>query len=165
MAQANPKDSKEQSKVMTTASATTTTNPLPRNLLLGAAAGLVGGIVFGLMMTMMGMIGMIGALAGQMGNVPVSWAIHLVISAIIGAGFGLLAPYAGSTLGRVLGAGLVYGLVWWFLGPLLIMPTMMGMGPQLTPAAMSSAMSSLVGHLVYGLVAAYAWFWLSRRQG
>jgi len=137
---------------------------LPRNVLLGAAAGLVGGIVFGLMMTMMGMIGMIGALAGQMGNVPVSWMIHLVISAIIGAGFGVVVPYAGSTSARVLGAGLVYGLGWWVLGPLLIMPTMMGMGPQLSPAGMSAAMPSLVGHLIFGLVTAYAWRWLSRRQ-
>lgn len=150
---------------MTTTTATSTTHNLPRNLGLGAAAGLIGGIVFGLLMTMMGMIGMIGALAGQMGNVPVSWAIHLVISAIIGAGFGLLAPYAGSTLARVLGAGAVYGLAWWVLGPLLIMPTMLGMGPQLTPAGISSAMPSLMGHLVYGLVTAYAWYWLSHRQG
>ena len=149
---------------MSAVTANPTTSTLPRFLALGAAAGLAGGIVFGLMMTMMGMIGMIGALAGQMGNVPVSWAIHLVISAIIGAGFGLVAPFAGAALGRVLGAGAVYGLVWWFLGPLLIMPTMMGMGPQLSPAGMSAAMPSLVGHLVFGLVTAYAWHWLSRRQ-
>ncbi len=139
-------------------------NTVPRNLLLGAAAGLVGGVVFGLMMTMMGMIGMIGGLVGQMGNVPVSWVTHLVISAIIGAGFGLLAPYVGATSVRVLVAGAVYGLAWWVLGPLLIMPTMMGMGPQLTAQAVSSTMPSLVGHVVFGLVTAYAWYWLSRRQ-
>jgi uncharacterized membrane protein YagU involved in acid resistance len=150
---------------MTTATVTPTTSDLPRNLLLGTAAGLVGGIVFGLMMTMMGMIGMIGALAGQLGNVPVSWVIHLVISAIIGAGFGLVAPYAGATLGRVLGVGAVYGLVWWFLGPLLIMPMMMGMGPQLSAAGMSGAIPSLVGHILFGLVTAYTWHWLGRRQG
>lgn len=149
---------------MTTENATATTAETSRNLLWGAAAGLAGGIVFGLMMTMMGMMGMIGALAGQMGNVPVSWAIHLVISAIIGAGFGLLAPYAGATQARILGAGALYGLLWWVLGPLLIMPTMMGMGPQLSASGISAAMPSLVGHLIYGLVTAITWHWLAQRQ-
>jgi uncharacterized membrane protein YagU involved in acid resistance len=141
------------------------TRNLPRDLLLGAAAGLAGGLVFGLMMTVMDMIGMIGALAGQMGNVPVSWVIHLLISALIGAGFGVVAPYSGPSLARVLVAGAGYGLLWWFLGPLLIMPTMMGMGPQPSAAGMSAAMPSLVGHVVFGLVTAFAWQWLSRRQG
>lgn len=150
---------------MTTATATSSPNNLPRNLGLGAAAGLIGGIVFGLLMTMMGMIGMIGGLVGQMGNVPVSWGLHLLISAIIGAIFGLVAPYAGASLGRVLGAGALYGLAWWVLGPLLIMPMMMGMGPQLSAEGISAAMPSLMGHLAFGLVTAYAWHWLANRKG
>lgn len=149
---------------MTTA-AEATSKAMSQNVVNGVLAGLAGGVVFGLLMTMMGMIGMIGGLAGQMGNVPLSWGIHLVISAIIGAIFGAIAPYAGATLVRILGAGAIYGLVWWFLGPLLLMPTMMGMGPQLSAAGLSSAMPSLWGHLIYGVVTAYVWLWLSRRAG
>jgi hypothetical protein len=42
------------------------------------------------------------------------------------------------------------------------MPTMMGMGPQLTPAAMSDAIPSLIGHLVFGLITGAVYFWLRR---
>jgi uncharacterized membrane protein YagU involved in acid resistance len=137
-------------------------NPLPR-LLRGALAGVAGGIVFGLMMSLMGMIGMIGGLVGQMGNLTISWGLHLLISAFIGAIFGLIAPLFGDSTGKLVGGGLIYGLIWWFLGPLLLMPTMMGMGPQLSAAGMSAAMPSLIGHLVYGAVTAGAWIWLTRR--
>jgi len=149
---------------MATDTSTTMTDQLPQRLTRGALAGLIGGLVFGMMMTMMGMIGMVGALAGQPGNAVVGWGLHLIISAVIGAGFGLLAPALGDATGKLLAGGLVYGLVWWFLGPLLIMPTMMGMGPQLSAAGMSAAMSSLWGHLIYGAVTALAWGWLARRD-
>ncbi|MCE7939251.1 MAG: hypothetical protein DYG90_11855 [Chloroflexi bacterium CFX6] len=139
------------------------TPDLTPRLTRGAIAALAGGVVFGLMMSMMDMIGMIGGLVGQMGNVPVSWVLHMVISAIIGVGFGLVVPLFGASTGRLVAGGLVYGLVWWILGPLLIMPMLMGMGPQLSAAGMSAAMPSLVGHLVFGAVTALAWDWLARR--
>ncbi len=143
---------------------TSTTSDLPTILTRGVLAGLAGGVVFGLMMSMMGMIGMIGGLVGQMGNTAVSWILHLAISAIIGATFGLIAPMIGDSAVKIGVGGLIYGLVWWFLGPLLIMPMLMGMGPQLSAAGMSAAMSSLVGHLIFGAVTALAWIWLTRRS-
>jgi hypothetical protein len=139
------------------------TAQLPRRLAWGALAGLAGGLVFGLMMTMMGMIGMVGALAGQPGSAAAGWLVHLVISAIIGAGFALFAPALGLGYAKLIAGGLIYGLAWWFLGPLLIMPTMMGMGPQLSAAGMSAALPSLWGHLLFGAVTALAWGWLARR--
>jgi hypothetical protein len=53
--------------------------------------------------------------------------------------------------------GLHWGAIWWILGPLLIMPAMMGM-PLFTIDGMSPM--SLLGHLIYGAVAgaAYAWY-------
>lgn len=136
---------------------------LQQRLMRGAMAGLAGGVVFGLMMQMMGMIGMIGALAGQPGNAAVGWVVHLILSAIIGAGFAFVAPmFSGGTPMLVVG-GLLYGLVWWVLGPLLIMPIMMGMGPQLSAAGISGALPSLWGHLAFGAVTALAWVWLASR--
>ncbi|MDP8961126.1 MAG: hypothetical protein M3N32_05860 [Actinomycetota bacterium] len=114
----------------------------------GVAGGIAGGLVFGAMMHMMGMIGMIAGLVGAEGAAA-GWAVHLVISAIIGAGFGLtLARGVTGWLSGV-GLGLVYGAIWWVLGPLLIMPLWMGM-----PAFQLSqtALMSLIGHLMFGLV-------------
>jgi hypothetical protein len=117
----------------------------------GALAGIVGGIVFGLMMAMMmpPMLGMIGSLLG----VPsLGVAVHLLFSAIIGAGFGIIfgSRIAGWDTAGIFGAG--YGIIWWVLGPLLIMPIWMGMGPMITEAFAMPNILSLVGHLVYGII-------------
>jgi uncharacterized membrane protein YagU involved in acid resistance len=124
----------------------------------GVVAGLAGGIVFGALMAMMGMIGMIAMLVGS-SSVAVGWLVHLVISAGFGAVLGLVLP-ARLGAGAVLGAGAGYGVVLWVVGPLLLMPAMLGM-----PLFMvnTTAMMSLVGHILYGLVAAAVLVGLRRR--
>lgn len=142
--------------LMATPVSVTSSHPLPawrsQPVLVGAIAGLVGGVVFGLMMTMAmpAMMGMIGSLIGAPG---LGWLVHLVFSAIIGAGFGLvLGRWATAGWGQAAGLGLGYGVLWWVLGPLLIMPTWMGMGPMLARAFDMSNVLSLMGHMVFGLV-------------
>lgn len=131
-------------------------------LMYGVLAGLAGGVMFGLMMTMNGMIGMVGALAGRPGDVAIGWVVHLVISAIIGAIFGVIAP-TGADTGKLMLWGGAYGIVWWVLGPLLMMPIMLGMGPQLSAAGIQNAIPSLIGHILFGLVAGGAFAWMSAR--
>jgi uncharacterized membrane protein YagU involved in acid resistance len=125
----------------------------------GIVAGLAGGIVFGILMAMMGMMSTIAMLVGS-SSAGVGWLVHLVISAFYGALFALIVPTTG--VGALLGAGAgaVYGIVLWLIGPLLIMPAMMGM-----PLFMfnTAAMMSLVGHLMYGLVVAGVLVPLRRR--
>jgi uncharacterized membrane protein YagU involved in acid resistance len=135
----------------------TRASPLAQRLLWGAVAGLAGGVVFGVMMGMMGMLSMVAGLVGSSSAV-VGAVVHMVISAIIGAGFGLVAGGMSESYGPAAVAGLVYGAAWWVLGPLLIMPSLMGMGPQLGTAFAPPMLMSLLGHLLYGLVtgAAYA---------
>jgi uncharacterized membrane protein YagU involved in acid resistance len=125
-------------------------------VVIGAIAGIVGGIVFGLMMQVMmpPMMGMIGSLIG----VPaVGWPLHLFFSAIIGAIFGLALGARVASWGYALGLGAAYGFVWWILGPLLIMPTWMGMGPMFAMAFDASNLLSLAGHLVYAVVTGAAY--------
>lgn len=123
-------------------------------IIAAAIAGVAGGIVMGIIMMVMmpPMLGMIGSLIGQP---ALGWPVHLVISAIIGAGFGVVLLVLGKRLitwGTALGLGAAYGFVWWILGPLLIMPTMMGMGPQFGMAFSGDMLMSLMGHLIYGLI-------------
>jgi hypothetical protein len=123
-------------------------------IVVAALAGIVGGIVFGMMMAMM-MPNMLGMIGGLVGAPSLGWLVHLVFSAIIGAGFGVALTVLGQTAvgwGGAIGLGLVYGFVWWILGPLLIMPTWMGMGPQLGMAFSGDMLMSLMGHLIYGVV-------------
>lgn len=135
---------------------------ISQRVIHGALAGLVGGLLFGVMMGMMGMLPMIAGLVGSSSAV-VGFVVHMVISALIGAGYGLLLGGMTTSWGSALGLGALYGLLWWFLGPLLLMPTMMGMGPQLSPAAMSAAIPSLMGHILFGLATGAAYLWLKQR--
>ena len=131
-------------------------------VLVGALSGIAGGVLFGLMMSMAmpPMMGMIGSLVGAPG---LGWGVHLVFSAIIGAGFGLVfGRWAAASWGQAAGLGLGYGAIWWVLGPLLIMPVWMGMGPMLARAFDPSNLLSLMGHLVYGLVTGLAYRALAR---
>lgn len=126
----------------------------------GAVGGIAGGIVFGVLMQMMGMIGMIAQLVGS-SSVAVGWILHLAISAFIGASFAILfgSPAKAFPPAALLGMG--YGMVWWVLGGLLIMPAQLGM-PLFQFDA--TAWQSLMGHLLYGLVLGIAFSVLVRRD-
>lgn len=136
---------------------TTRTLPgLPQRVGVGAVSGLAGGAVFGVLMAMMGMLATIAAMVGS-ASPAVGAVVHLVISAGIGALFALIFPPRGLAVTLAAGAG--YGVVWWVIGPLVMMPLMMGMspfgfGPTTLPA--------LLGHIIYGLVTAGVLFVMRR---
>jgi hypothetical protein len=123
----------------------------------GAVAGIGGGIVFGMLMAMMGMLTTIAGMVGSTSPI-VGALIHLVISAGIGASFGLLVPIVRFWL--LVGAGAIYGMVWWVLGPLVLMPAMLGM-PLFAISA--PTVMSLMGHIIFGLVTAAILYGLRRR--
>lgn len=129
----------------------------------GALAGVVGGIAFGILMAMMGMLKMIASIIGSQ-STAVGWVIHLMISAMIGIGFAIVFHNLTETKSRSVMAGLIYGAIWWVLGPLTLMPLMMGMGLQWSAAAASAAMPSLVGHLIYGLILGWTYSYLASRD-
>ncbi|MBI1378993.1 MAG: hypothetical protein GC157_16160 [Frankiales bacterium] len=149
---------------MTTTTSTTVAkvgaSPASRTVVAGVVGGLAGGMVFGMMMQMMGFIPMIAALVGS-SSVAVGWVVHLAISAVIGALFGLLLAGRALRLGAYAGAGLVYGVVWWVLGPLVLMPAKLGM-----PLFQfnDTVWKSLMGHMIYGLVLGLVAGWVVRRN-
>ena len=119
----------------------------------GAGAGVVGGIAFGGLMGMAGMLPMIGMLVGRE-DALVGLGIHLLISATIGVTYGVLFGGVAAARRPATGAlvGGAYGFVWWILGPLVLMPTMMGMGPQFGAAFSGMNLMSLMGHVIYGVI-------------
>ena len=125
----------------------------------GVYGGLAGGVVFGAMMGMMGMLPMLGAMVG----IPTVWAgflMHMMISAMIGTMFAVLVEWTGWPAG--IGTGLGYGALWWILGPLTLMPLLMGMGvgAAWNLAAVTQAMPSLMGHLIFGGILGWTYAWL-----
>lgn len=116
---------------------------------VGAIAGLGGGLVFGLMMGMMGMLPMVGMLVRQE-NALVGFIVHMIISAFIGATFGAIATRLPSGWASAIIGGGVYGIVWWVLGALILMPLLLGM-TQMVFVIGGLQWMSLLGHVIYGV--------------
>ena len=120
--------------------------------------------MFGAMMGMMGMLPMVGSLVGQP-SAGIGFIVHMINSAIIGAGFALVLGSLASRIGSGLRWGLLYGGAWWLLGPLTLMPLFMGigLGVNWNLQAAAKMMPSLVGHLVFGAILGVTYGALERR--
>jgi uncharacterized membrane protein YagU involved in acid resistance len=132
----------------------TTENTLNRSTILirkGIIAGLAGGLAFGSLMAFVGMLPMVGMLIRQE-NALVGFLLHMIISAIIGAGFGgVMALYTQQRPIVTILIGLGYGLFWWVFGALFLMPLLLGM-PENIMVVGQMQIDSLIGHLIYGFV-------------
>lgn len=124
-----------------------------RNVKNAIYAGLAAGLVFGIIMWTMGMLPAVGALIGQETAI-MGFVVHMVISLLLAIGFGLVFGGLVRGIGSGIFWGMIYGGVWWFLGPLTLMPYFMGqeLGSNWTPEIAQQLFPSLLGHLVFGLV-------------
>jgi len=150
----------EELAMATTATTRRPTTSAQQGVVHGVLGGLAGGVIFGVMMQALGMMGMIAMLVGSE-SIAVGWVVHVTISAVFGAGYGVVMAPRISGWGAGLGTGVAYGALLWVLGPLLLMPTRMGM-PVFTLD--TTALQSLLGHLVFGLVLGAVVVALVRRE-
>ncbi len=119
----------------------------------GLWGGVVGGVVFGVLMAMVGMMPMIAMLVGSE-SVVVGWVVHLLISAGTGALFALLFSHMIHHKSQAVWFGVLYGVLWWVLGALILMPSLLGMGVQFANMFDQMRMMSLLGHLIFGVLLA-----------
>ena len=128
----------------------------------GALAGLAGGAVSAPIMVATGVISKIAGLEGGL-SVVRGLGLHLVVSAAIGMTYGLLFRQEGLSLSRGISWGWMFGLIWWYLGPMTLLP-LLGTGEaDWRPEAASALLPSLIGHLAYGAVTALTFLLLQRR--
>ncbi|MFW0184267.1 hypothetical protein ACN083_01965 [Rothia sp. CCM 9418] len=128
-------------------------NTTKSTILATTIGGLAGGVIFGMMMAMMGMLPMLASMIGSE-SAFVGFAMHMMISGVFGALAGAIIHFSGQdqSLTNVSGAliaGSLIGVMFWIVGPLLMMPLMMG-APVFTIT--SATLLSLMGHIVYGVV-------------
>jgi len=129
----------------------------------GAVASLAGGLVFSLVMVAVGFLPTVASLVG--GSSPwLGFFVHLVISTLIGMTYGILFRREAPNFGSGVAWGLVYGLVWWFLGPLTLLPVLLGGPLTWTTTAAHVFLPSLVGHLLYGAATAVVFLSLERHH-
>lgn len=74
-------------------------------------------------MQMIGLMPMVAARVGSNSGVAAR-AVHLVIGSIFGVGFAVLAAFVPLSAWA---NGVVYCLIVWVLGPLIVMPLWLGM--------------------------------------
>jgi uncharacterized membrane protein YagU involved in acid resistance len=126
----------------------------------GVVAGLAGGLLMGVMLSMRmtgvmevaipSLYGLSGGLAG--------WVIHMSHSAVLGVVFAALlsVPAIGKYadgVGKTAALGLVYGIVLWVVLAAIVMPIWLSaVGSPAQPPLPNFNPQSLIGHLVYGVV-------------
>jgi hypothetical protein len=131
---------------------------------LGALAGVAGGAAFGAAMAQLGSLPSVASLVRAQ-SATVGLAVHMLIAITVGAGFGLLVAARHASAGETLFWGLTYGALWWFLGPLTLLPLFTGRPLAWHLDAAQAQVPSLLGHLLYGAVTALALVGLHRFGG
>lgn len=115
----------------------------------GALAGIVGGLVFAVVMvavnelpTVAGLIGARAPLAG--------FVVHMVIAQLIGVSYAVMFRGRSFDTASGIGWGVSYGFLWWVLGDLTLLPLLDGQPLQWSATSIAAGFPSLVGHLAYG---------------
>ncbi|MGI8781013.1 MAG: hypothetical protein ACR2L8_12770 [Solirubrobacteraceae bacterium] len=120
-----------------------------RALATGTVAGLAGGLLFTAVLLEVDGLPTIGGLAGGRSTLA-GLAVHLFIAVLIGASFAVLFRRETVDGASSLAWGVCYGVVWWFVGNLTLLPWLLGERPEWTAADLGEGFPSLVGHLLYG---------------
>jgi len=117
----------------------------------GVIPGVIAGYIF-LAYAGPGMQAMVGGMISA--DAFVGFILHIIISIVIGALYtGVFMQYVdlGNPLVNIVVGGLIYGLIWWILGGLIIMPAIAG-GDMLQIDLNST---SLFGHVIFGHALAF----------
>jgi hypothetical protein len=129
----------------------------------GVAASVAGGGLFNILLLSTGYLSMLGGL-GLGSSQLKAFAINMAVSAAIGVSYGLLFQRESPNFASAICWGTLYGLIWWFAGPLTLLPLFLtGICDwRLTTAA--SLLPLLAGHLLYGAVTAGAFYLFEQRH-
>lgn len=133
-----------------------------RALPLGMLGGLGGGVLFGLLLAVLGTLASVGRLVGGE-SVGAGLVVLVVVGLVLGGLYGLVLGPVVTTAGVAVLAGLLYGLFWWAVGTLVLMPLWLGQPVGWPAGAELVAVWNLVGYLLLGLVIALVTLLAARR--
>lgn len=84
--------------------------PLRRDILIGAVAGLIGGLVFGWALQGKGMMADTAGLIGFT-SLGAGFVLHLLVSALVGASFGAIFRFQSDSYAASMSSGILYGML------------------------------------------------------
>jgi hypothetical protein len=139
---------------------------------VGLTAGLVAGLVFAALMSampaggtadsMLGFGALVGHVPGRLGG----WLIYLLYGMVIGALFGWLLHAQKLASAGALAWGVAYGVGWWVIAGLIVIPAALGVWP-FSPFAVDRVrpvvLPLLIGHAAYGVVLGLIWDRITNR--
>jgi len=135
-----------------------------RAIVWGATGSLLGGLAFTVVMVQAGALPRIAGIVGGSSSAT-GLVVHFVISIIIGALYALLFGGRTTSVGTAAVWGTVYGLFWWTLGPVTLLPILLGEGDgPVRAAALAAFPGSFIGHIVYGVMTAVYVHLIGRRH-
>jgi hypothetical protein len=133
-----------------------------RSLRWGAFAGLIGGFVSSPILFATGVIPSVAGLDTRLSGFH-GFIVHLLVSAVIGMTFGLLFRNEASSLGLGVMWGWLFGLIWWYVGPMTLLPLLLTGECDWRVSAASALLPSLTGHLFFGAITALVFLIQERR--
>jgi uncharacterized membrane protein YagU involved in acid resistance len=129
----------------------------------GAAASVVGGLLFTGVLLATGFLPQVANIVGG-SSLALGFIVNMAMSGFIGMSYGLLFRYEAPDFGSGVAGGLVYGLIWWFIGPMTLMPILLDGTFDWTTTAAGALLPLLIGHLIYGAATAMTFLALERRH-
>lgn len=133
-----------------------------RSLEWGGMAGFLGGILSSPLMIAAGVLPDVAGTGIHL-SALVGLLVHLLVSTCIGMCFGVLFRDEGSNLVMASAWGWVFGLIWWYAGPLTLLPLVLTGEIDWRISAVSVQLPSLFGHLIYGAATGFVFYLLERR--
>jgi hypothetical protein len=133
-----------------------------RGLLMGQAGGIVGGLLFTIVMVGIDALPSVANLVGARSALA-GFLVHLLIALTIGSTFGLLFHRQVENYGPALAWGLTYGLLWWLIGTNTLFNVILRAPVDWSLAAAVSRYPALLGHLLYGAGLGLFYEYLTRR--
>ena len=133
----------------------------PRALVIGSLSGVIGGWAFGVWMAQVNFYPLVASLVNATSR-ETGVLVHNIIAILIGMSFGVLFQHDARGHGSSMGWGMAYGLLWWFIGPLTLLPLLLGQAPDWSAGHGGELFGSLVGHIIYGLIVGLIYATLDR---
>lgn len=133
-----------------------------RSLSWGATAGLIGGIVALPIFFATGTLPRLATSADGFSTLKVLIA-HILVSIVLGMLYGILFRSESSNIGMGIAWGWLFGLIWWYAGPITLQPLLQTGQCDWSTDAVSYLLPSLMGHLIYGAVTAAVFMVLELR--
>ena len=129
----------------------------------GAVASLAGGLLFSVLLLFAGYLPKLAMMAGG-SSAALGFVVNMVGSVGIGITYGLLFQREAPNAASGVCWGLLYGLIWWFAGPLTLLPILLTGSCDWSVGAASALLPSLLGHLLYGTITASVFLLLERHH-